>query len=169
MRIVAILLVGASFSVLAQVRPVWPTAGWTKATPESQGISAARFAELDREVRGGVYGNIDRVLSYAAVTWSSTGATFATIATISRGQKGPLGCGEGCSDPSSMHEFNYYHPTWHPYYQGRDIHTLQSVTKSIAATVVGIALGAEEDRGRRRAISVLLQGPQSLARGPASS
>ena len=34
-----------------------------------------------------------------------------------------------------------YHPRWHPYYQGRGIHTLQSVTKSIAATVIGVALG----------------------------
>jgi CubicO group peptidase (beta-lactamase class C family) len=43
-----------------------------------------------------------------------------------------------------MHEFNYLHPNWHPYYQGRDVHTLQSVTKSIAATVIGIALGRGE-------------------------
>ena len=39
-----------------------------------------------------------------------------------------------------MHEYNYLHPRWHPYYQGRDVHTLQSVTKSIAATVIGVAL-----------------------------
>ena len=43
-----------------------------------------------------------------------------------------------------MHEFNYFHPNWHPYYQGRDVHTLQSVTKSIAATVIGVALGRGE-------------------------
>ena len=61
--------------------------------------------------------------------------------SISRGRVGPLGCGYGCTDKSRMHEFNYYHPDWHPYYQGRDVHTLQSVTKSIASTVVGIALG----------------------------
>ena len=45
-----------------------------------------------------------------------------------------------------MHEFNYMHPDWHPYYKGRDIHTLQSVTKSMAATVVGIALRRGEIR-----------------------
>ncbi len=52
-----------------------------------------------------------------------------------------LGCGEGCSDQARMHEFNYFHPNWHPFYQGRDVYTLQSVTKSVAATVIGIALG----------------------------
>jgi CubicO group peptidase (beta-lactamase class C family) len=60
--------------------------------------------------------------------------------SISRGRVGPLGCGEGCTDKTWMHEFNYYHPNWHPFYQGRDVHTLQSVTKSIASTVVGIAI-----------------------------
>ena len=43
-----------------------------------------------------------------------------------------------------MNEFNYYHPNWHPYYQGRDVHSLQSVTKSIVATAIGIALGRGE-------------------------
>lgn len=143
----AILLAGTSFSAFAQPRPVWPTAGWTKATPESQGLSGARFAELDRDVESGVYGNIDRVLvargGYLVVD-ERYGRDYRAI---SRGQKGPLGCGEGCSDPAAMHEFNYYHPNWHPYYQGRDIHTLQSVTKSIAATIVGMALARREIAG----------------------
>jgi len=45
-----------------------------------------------------------------------------------------------------MHEFNYFHPNWHPYYQGRDVHTLQSVTKSVAATTIGIAAGRGDVR-----------------------
>jgi CubicO group peptidase (beta-lactamase class C family) len=40
-----------------------------------------------------------------------------------------------------VHEFNYLHPDYHPFYRGREVHTLQSVTKSIAATVIGIAVG----------------------------
>lgn len=144
MRIVGILLAAASFSALAQPRQVWPTAGWTKATPESQGISAARLADLDRDVKSGVYGNIDRVLVVRGGYLVVDQRYVRDYRAISRGQKGPLGCGEGCSDPTSMHEFNYYHPTWHPYYQGREIHTLQSVTKSIAATVVGIALSQKK-------------------------
>src|SRR5262245_46125305 len=67
-------------------------------------------------------------------------------AEISRGRVGPLGCGEGCADQARMHEFNYFHPRWHPYYQGRGIHTLQSVTKSIAATVIGIAMARGDIR-----------------------
>ena len=35
---------------------------------------------------------------------------------------------------------NYYHPSTHPFYHGRPVHSLQSVTKSVAATVIGVAL-----------------------------
>ena len=108
----------------------------------------AGLAALDRDARAGVYGNID-----AIVVMRGGRAVFEqryprSYEEISRGRVGPLGCGEGCSDRVRMHEFNYYHPRWHPYYQGRDVHTLQSVTKSIAATVVGIALG----RGHLRSL-----------------
>jgi hypothetical protein len=123
---------------------IWPTSGWTKAAPDEHGISAARFADLARDVESGTYGNIDRLLvirnGYLVVDQRYT----RDYRAISRGRTGPLGCGEGCADPAAMNEFNYYHPNWHPYYQGRDIHTLQSVTKTIAATIVGIAIGRGE-------------------------
>jgi CubicO group peptidase (beta-lactamase class C family) len=139
-----IVLATTSFSAFTQPRQVWPTAGWTKATPETQGISAARFTELDRDIQSGAYGNIDRVLVVRGGYLVVDERYARDYRAISRGHKGPLGCGEGCSDPAAMNEFNYFHPNWHPYYQGRDIHTLQSVTKSIAATVVGIALGQKK-------------------------
>ena len=130
--------------------PLWPTSGWTTATPESQGLSAERFAALDQQIRDGVYGNVDRVVVAKAGRLVVDGRYARDYAAISRGRVGPIGCGEGCTDPSRMHEYNYFHPNWHPYYQGRDVHTLQSVTKSIAATLVGIALGRGELGGLDR-------------------
>jgi CubicO group peptidase (beta-lactamase class C family) len=38
------------------------------------------------------------------------------------------------------HQYNYYCPDWHPYYQGSDLHTLQSVTKGVVSIVIGIAM-----------------------------
>jgi CubicO group peptidase (beta-lactamase class C family) len=121
--------------------PRWPTAGWPTATPDSQGLSAAPFAALDKEIRDGVYGNVDRVFVVRRGQAIFSQRYARDYREISRGRVGPLGCGEGCTDASRMHEFNYFHPNWHPYYQGRDVHTLQSVTKSIAATVIGMAIG----------------------------
>lgn len=40
--------------------------------------------------------------------------------------------------------FNYQDPNWHPLYQGRTLHTLQSVTKSIVSLVYGVALARKD-------------------------
>ena len=119
----------------------WPTSSWPRATPESQSLSAVRLDSLDAEIKAGAFGNVDRMVVIKGGRLVFDGRYARDYREISRGRTGPLGCGEGCTDPSWMHEFNYYHPNWHPYYQGRDVHSLQSVTKSIAATAIGIALG----------------------------
>ena len=129
---------------------VWPGEAWPPATPESQGLAGATLAALDREIQDGAFGNIDRLLVIRNGRAVFDRRYARDYREISRGRSGVLGCGEGCTDPSKMHEFNYYHPNWHPYYQGRDVHTLQSVTKSIAATVIGIALGRGEIAGLDR-------------------
>jgi dipeptidyl aminopeptidase/acylaminoacyl peptidase/CubicO group peptidase (beta-lactamase class C family) len=40
--------------------------------------------------------------------------------------------------------YNYQDPNWHPFYQGRTLHTLQSVTKSIVSLVYGVALARKD-------------------------
>jgi CubicO group peptidase (beta-lactamase class C family) len=119
----------------------WPTAAWTKAAPASQALDEKRLADLDRDIRADVYGHIDHLLIVRNGYLVFDQRYPRDYGAISRGRKGPIGCGDGCSDPAWMHEFNYFHPNWHPYYQGRDVHSLQSVTKSIAATVIGVAIG----------------------------
>jgi CubicO group peptidase (beta-lactamase class C family) len=131
--------------------PAWfgiitPMIAWFAAIAALAGLvlqptAGAAVDSLEREIRTGSYGNVDRL-------WVSRRGRVVVDArfprdydAISRDRRSPIGCGAGCSDPSWMHEFNYFHPDWHPYFRGRDVHTLQSVTKSIAATVVGIALG----------------------------
>ena len=137
----SLIAIAASLQPAAQTTQIWPAAKWATASPESVGMTAAPLAQIDRDIGGGVYGNVDRVLVVRRGHVVFDRRYARNYREISRGHSGPLGCGEGCTDPAALNEFNYYHPNWHPYYQGRDVHTLQSVTKSIAATVVGIAHG----------------------------
>ena len=99
---------------------------------------------LDAGIRDGQYGHVDALVVQRAGKVLLDRKYPRDYGAISRGLDTPLGCGDGCTDASRLHEFNYLHPRWHPFYQGRDVHTLQSVTKSIAATVLGIALGRGE-------------------------
>ena len=76
---------------------------------------------------------------------------------ISRGRVSQIGCGFGCADPSWDNQFNYLHPDWHPYHQGRDVHTLQSVTKSISATLIAVAIARGELAGVETRLVPLLR------------
>jgi CubicO group peptidase (beta-lactamase class C family) len=46
---------------------------------------------------------------------------------------------------TTNHQYNYNHPSWHPYYKQTELHTLQSVTKSITSILLGIALDLNQD------------------------
>jgi CubicO group peptidase (beta-lactamase class C family) len=43
--------------------------------------------------------------------------------------------------------YNYYDPRWHPYWEGGELHTLQSVSKSVTSLLIGIAIGRGEIAG----------------------
>jgi CubicO group peptidase (beta-lactamase class C family) len=139
---VFIVLAAAPSQLRTATNEVWPGASWAIATPAAQGLNAGPVAALDREIAAGAFGHVDQLLVVHRGRIVVNHRYARDYRAISRGVSGALGCGEGCTDPSWMHEFNYYHPNWHPYYQGRDVHSLQSVTKSIAATTLAIALDA---------------------------
>ena len=128
----------------AQTRP-WPTDGWARSTPEAQGLRAEPLTALDSAAAAGAFGLVDRlvVVRHGHLVFSTR--YDHDYREVSRGYKGPLGCGwESCDTPDGVHQFNYVHPDHHPYYQGRDVHSLQSVTKSVTATLIGIALARGE-------------------------
>ena len=35
--------------------------------------------------------------------------------------------------------YNYFDPEWHPYFHGTDLHTMQSVSKTVTSVIIGIA------------------------------
>lgn len=119
----------------------WPSEQWPSASPESQGINGAIFSTIDLEIRTGDYGHIDRMVVIRNGFILVNERYNNDYREITRGFTGPLGCGwEACTDESQLHQFNYYHPDFHPYEHGRDVHSLQSVTKSVSATMIGVAL-----------------------------
>ncbi len=141
----ALLALGCAAS--AQEVP-WPTNGWAVSTPEAQGLQEAPLAILAGVIELGTYGHIDRMVVVRNGYLVVSERYDNDYRTISRGFEGALGCGaETCRDDSQLHEFNYYHPDWHPYYQGRDVHSLQSVTKSVSSALIGVAIGRGDIAG----------------------
>ncbi|HSC29860.1 MAG TPA: serine hydrolase [Vicinamibacterales bacterium] len=125
-------------------------AGWVALTaglPAVQTPPLSPIESLDRDIEAGLYGYVDRLLVMRGTEVIADRRYQRDYAAVSRGRRSAIGCGEGCDDAAWMHPYNYFHPRWHPYYEGRDVHSLQSVTKSIAATVVGIAQARGAIRG----------------------
>jgi CubicO group peptidase (beta-lactamase class C family) len=143
----AALAGGTATQCSAQQAP-WPTHGWSVSSPEAQGLDSAPLAALTREIEAGAYGNVDRLVVVRNGYLVASKRWERDYRTISRGFADALGCGAGtCPDTTAVHQYNYYHPDHHPYYQGRDVHSLQSVTKSVTAVLIGIAIGRGDISG----------------------
>jgi CubicO group peptidase (beta-lactamase class C family) len=123
----------------------WPTDRWATAAADSQGLDPAPLRTLHEAIAAGRYGYVDRFLVVRNGFLVLDERYPHDYRAISRGKRSAIGCGfESCADSSAVHEFNYLHPEFHPWYRGRDLHTLQSVTKSVSATILGIAIGRGE-------------------------
>lgn len=143
----AILVFCDPVGAYAQDAP-WPTTGWSLSSPEAQGMRSAPLDSLDQSIRAGTYGNIDRLVIVRNGYLIANHRYDTDYQEISRGQAGPIGCGvDACNDASQLHEFNYLHPDFHPWYQGRDVHSLQSVTKSVTSVLIGVAIARGEIDG----------------------
>jgi len=106
----------------------WPGETWPTSTPSEQGIDAAAIDSLVADIDSGEYGLVDAFMlirnGYAVANYRFT-HDYEAI---------------GSEYDSSNHMYNYDHPDWHPYLKGTNLHTLQSVTKSVTSAALGIAI-----------------------------
>ena len=114
-----------------------PTKGWATATPQAVGLNAAVLDSIDAEITAGRYGFVDRmlVIRRGRIAFDrSYRHDYDRIYGDSARVRSPL----NAHDEGSP--YNYYAPWWHPYYRRGDLHTLQSVTKTITSVVIGTAV-----------------------------
>ncbi len=116
---------------------VWPTKAWPVATPAAVGLNAKVLDSIDTEIRAGAYGLIDRLLvirhgqiAYDRSYKQNYDSAYADSVHIN----GALNAHD-LTGP-----YNYYNSWWHPYYRRGDLHSLQSVTKTIASVIIGTAV-----------------------------
>ena len=111
--------------------PGWPGETWPVSSPEAEGVDPAAIDSLLADIDAGRYGLIDQFLLIrngrviADRRWDH-GARYAEL----------LAAQEDTAD----HQYNYDHPSWHPYFRDTDLHSLQSVTKSVTSVAFGIAV-----------------------------
>lgn len=120
----------------ASAQTKWPGEKWPTSTPEGLGVDSAPLAALDEDLRGGKYGNIDSMLVIRcgqAVYEKRYAPDYDKIYGGKKWLDQPL---DG--------PYNYWNPDWHPWYRRGDLHTMQSVTKTVTSVLIGEAIRRKE-------------------------
>ena len=135
-RGVVILFLG-SWPLAVAAQPVAKPFRWPLATPASVGVNGRVLDSIHVEIARGDYGNVDRMLvirSGKVVFDKRYPQDYDRIYADSAKTSNPL----NSSDFTGP--FNYFNPWWHPYYRRGDLHTLQSVTKTVTSVIIGRAI-----------------------------
>jgi len=110
---------------------------WPTASPSEVGLDSAKLAAFDAEIASGTYGYVDYMLvirdgkiAYER-TWQHD---YDAIYGAEAKQPSPL----NSHHPTSP--YNYFSPWWHPFYRRGQLHSLQSVTKTVTSVVIGTAV-----------------------------
>lgn len=131
---IALSLIGSS---LVRGQGAYPGRTWPTTDARSAGINAAVLDSIDGEIKEGRYGYVDRflVIRRGSIAYDkSYQHDYDKIYHDSALSSSPL-------NPHHLTgPYNYYHPWWHPTYRRGDLHTLQSVTKTVTSVVIGTAV-----------------------------
>ena len=114
----------------------WPTKGWPSSTPAAEGLDAAVLDRLDAELASGKHGYVDGllVIRHGRVAYE-------------KGYKQDYAKLFESAPDRVPGPYNYYDPAWYPYEHGSDLHTMQSVSKSVTSALIGIAIRRGEIPG----------------------
>lgn len=106
----------------------WPGDVWPVSSPEKEGVDPKAIEQLVADMRSGKFGLLDHFLLIRHGRIVADHHFEHDYQEIAK------------DHDQTDHQYNYDHPSWHPYYKNTNLHTLQSVTKSITSIAVGIAI-----------------------------
>jgi CubicO group peptidase (beta-lactamase class C family) len=115
---------------------------WPRARLETVGLDSAAIASFDADLASGKYPYVDSMLIIRCgkrVYERVYSHDYGTIYYKEARTKGPLNAGL-----SGI--YNYFDSQIHPYYQDTNLHTMQSVTKTITSVITGVAMHRNEFR-----------------------
>jgi CubicO group peptidase (beta-lactamase class C family) len=132
---VAAALVLCVFAVSAIAQVSGTSKDWPKATPKEFGLDPAKLAAFDADIASGKYGLVDSMLILrcgTAVYDKSYPHDYGQIYGERAKKEGPL-------NHDMRGPYNYFSTNFHPFYNGSDMHTMQSISKTVTSVTFGIA------------------------------
>ena len=119
----------------------WPLKEWPVATPVSQSMNADSLQAFDDAIANGKYGYVDGMIitRHGKLVYQKK---YKHNYNKIYGDNAAIKSGLNQLDPGGP--YNYYNAWWHPYYRLTELHTLQSVTKTITSVIIGVATARKE-------------------------
>jgi len=117
--------------------PPWPTKGWATASPVSVGIDEQILLKLDRDMASGTY---SQMVDSFAVFRCGRRVFERTYPHDYAKIYGKEAAERGAYNMRLTGRYNYFDPYWHPYYHDTDLHTMQSVSKTVTSVIIGAAM-----------------------------
>ncbi len=130
------ILAALAFLILAGWALAQGPQSWPVTTPQAVGLDPKVLAELDADIAAGKYGYVDSllVIRHGKLVYDrSYRQDYDKIYGKEAKEPGAL----NAHDPTGP--YNYFNPWWHPFYRRSDLHSLQSVTKTVTSVIIGVA------------------------------
>src|SRR6202050_5520277 len=116
---------------------LWPTKGWATASPASVGLDEQVLLRLYKDMASGTFSQmIDSFAVFRCgkkVFERTYLHDYAKLYGKEAGERGPY-------NERLTGRYNYFDPYWHPYYHGTDLHTMQSISKTVTSVIIGVAM-----------------------------
>jgi len=109
---------------------------WPRGEPSAYGFDEKKLAMFDAGMAAEKYSLVDSfqlIRCGTEVYDRKYSNDYAKIYKKEATERGPL-------NPHLTGWYNYFDTAWHPYFQGTDLHSMQSVTKSVSSVIYGIAM-----------------------------
>src|SRR5277367_986040 len=134
LAIMLMLLAYASYSV-GQDPPANAKA-WPVAAPHAIGLEPTKLAMLDADLASGKYGLVDSML---VIRCGKQAFEHAYVRDYDKiyGERAKL---TGPLNHDLNGPYNYFSTEFHPYYRHSDMHTMQSVSKTVTSITMGVAM-----------------------------
>ena len=129
-------LLAAGQTTLSTSAVTGTTKNWPKGTPASVGLDEETLKNLDADIASGKYALTDSFRVFRCGMEVFAGQyhhDYSQIYAKEAKTKGPL-------NARLAGRYNYFDTEWHPYYHATDLHTMQSVSKTITSVILGVAI-----------------------------
>lgn len=131
-----VLCGGACKKPASAEKTTWPGRDWAMSTPGAVGLDEATLNALDADLKSGKYPLVDTFAVFRCgkeVFSRKYDHDYDQVYAKQAKEKGPL-------NARLTGPYNYFDSTWHPYYHGTQLHTMQSVSKTVSSVIIGIAI-----------------------------